>query len=775
MMMAVAETASGRAGGKTGGTGTATRRAPQDVARLGVPAIRLAVWACLGLPLVAGAQIVADPNSGANRPTVIATPNGLPQVNITRPSGAGVSTNHYTQFDVNKAGAILNNSPVITNTQQAGYINGNPNLLPGGSARIIVNQVNSMSPSQLRGYLEVAGPRAEVIVANPNGILVDGAGFINTSRATLTTGLPVFGGSGSLDAFRVTGGQIQVEGAGLNAAGVDQVDLISRAVKANAAVYANRLNVIAGANQVSYNSLDATANAGTGAAPSAGIDVSQLGGMYANKILLASTEQGVGVSLRGVTAAQAGDMTLTSQGKLVLAGQTSAGGHLAASARDGIDNSGTTYAVGTVGLHTEAGLNNSGTLAAQQSLGVTAQRVDSTGTLAAGLNADGVPVGSADLTVDANGAVSATGRNLASGNGVIHGERVSLAGSQTATNGNLNVSASAGGLDLTGAATTAGAALVVNVRGALINDRGQMSSGSATTLAADSLSNIGGQIDGGTLAIRTTGDLLNQSGSLKQLGQGDASIVAGGKLDNTGGTVAANGANLTIDAGAIANDGGQVSHAGAGSLSLTAQATLTNADGAIRTNGDLEAHAATLDNSRGTMSAQGKAAATANGHVSNRQGSVYGSTGLLLASGGTVDNSGGSAQTAGDLAVSATGAVLNQDGTLAANGAHGTASVSATSIDNTRGSLVNAGDGATTVTAANALTNTAGKVGGNGDVAVAGQTLANNSDGTTAGQVVAGGALDLKVKSQIDNRGGMLYGQRLTLEQAGATLDNAAG
>lgn len=1057
MLMAVAESACSTGTGRAASSPTGQNaKTGQDVACIGVSAIKLAVGACMGLPLMAGAQIVADPNSGANRPTVITTPNGLPQVNITRPSGAGVSTNHYTQFDVNKAGAILNNSPGITNTQQAGYINGNPNLLPGGSARIIVNQVNSMSPSQLRGYLEVAGSRAEVIVANPNGILVDGAGFINTSRATLTTGLPVYGGSGSLDAFRVTGGQIQIEGAGLNAAGVDQVDLIARAVKANAAVYANQLNVVAGANQIDYQSLHATAIAGTGAAPSAGIDVSQLGGMYANKILLASTEQGVGVSLRGVMAAQAGDMTLNAAGKLVLAGQTNASGNIRATARDGVDNGGTTYAAGAIGIQTDAALNNSGTLVAQQSLGVTAQSVASTGTLAAGLNPDGVPVGGADLTVNASGAVSATGRNLASGNAVIHGERLDMAGSQTATNGNLSLSASAGGLDLTGATTAAGAALVVNVRGALNNDRGQMSSGAATTLTATNVSNQGGQIEGGALVIRTTGDLLNQGGSLKQLGQGDTTITAGGKLDNTGGTIAANGqgltveaaslindggrmshagtgtlavtsrgrmgnaggviqtnggltaslgsldgangamssqkalelkaqgamdntnatlhagesltlqadgtltnaggriesagahgalsvaaasvdnaggrianagdgltqvsaqqaisngkdatgmagliggngavsleagtdianqgtitargdaslraqsidndngsltasgalrmastgstsnrdgaisasavtlnaasldnaggwvdgdrvsvtttgdlsnqggtikqygqddtaisaggkldntrgtiaangASLTVDAGSIVNDGGQISHAGTGSLSVASQGVLTNAGGAIQTNGDLQAQARTLDNSLGVLTAQGKATAIASGNLSNRQGSVYGSTGLSLASGGTVDNTSGSAQTTGDLAVSATGAVLNQAGTLAANGAHGTTTVSATSVDNTQGALVNAGDGATVVTATNAVTNTAGRMGGNGDVSIAAQTLANNANGTAGGQVVAGGALDLKVKSQLDNRGGTLYGQRLTLDQTGAALNNAGG
>jgi filamentous hemagglutinin len=115
------------------------------------------------------AQVVADPNGGAHKPTVIQTANGIQQVNITAPSGAGVSQNAYSQFDVPKAGVILNNSSTIVNTQQAGYVNGNPNLAAGQSARIILNQVNSNSPSQLRGYIEVAGSKAEVVVANGSG------------------------------------------------------------------------------------------------------------------------------------------------------------------------------------------------------------------------------------------------------------------------------------------------------------------------------------------------------------------------------------------------------------------------------------------------------------------------------------------------------------------------------------------------------------------------------------------------------------------------------
>lgn len=323
MLIAVEETASASGKGHKGETRHTTRHG--GVHQMPQCALRFiacgALIAAGAMPMWAHAQIVG---AGANAPSVVQTPNGLPQVNINRPSGAGVSLNTYNQFDVQKNGAILNNSPTIVNTQQAGYINGNPNFGANDAARIIVNQVNSTAASQIRGYVEVAGQRAEVVIANPAGIVVDGGGFINTSRATLTTGQPYYGADGSLAGYNVSRGLITVQGAGLNATNVDQVDLISRAVQANAAVYANTLNVIAGANQVNHDTLAATPIQGDGAAPAVAIDVAQLGGMYANRVFLVGNSAGVGVANAGTIAAQAGDLTLQSDGRLVLSGETKA-------------------------------------------------------------------------------------------------------------------------------------------------------------------------------------------------------------------------------------------------------------------------------------------------------------------------------------------------------------------------------------------------------------------------------------------------------------------
>ncbi|WP_197387260.1 hemagglutinin repeat-containing protein [Ralstonia pseudosolanacearum] len=801
MLVAVEESArstgKGRQSGGQAGTSVAST---SSAARFAVLPVVFGAWCALGLPYTVHAQVVAAPGSGAQ---VIQTQNGLQQVNVARPNGSGVSLNTYTQFSVPSAGTILNNAPGITQTQQAGYINGNPNLLPGGSARIIVNQVTSTSPSTLRGYLEVAGPRAEVVIANPNGILVNGGGFVNTSRATLTTGVPVFGGSGSLDAYRVTGGQITVQGAGLNASNVDQVDLIARAVSVNASVYANQLNVVAGANQVDRNTLGVTPIAGDGAATANGIDVSQLGGMYANKILLASTEKGVGVSLRGVAAAQAGDLTLTSQGKLVLAGQTNASGNLSVSAQGGIDNTGTTYGRQSAAVSTSGDLTNSGTLAAQQNLSVNANNVNSGGTLGAGVNSDGSLAHAGDLSVVAGGAMSATGQNVAGGNATLQGASVNLAGSQTSANGNLNVNAQAGNLDLTGATTSAGGTLNANAQGALINDRGHLSSQGAATVTAGSLSNQGGQVvSQNALSANVAGALSNQGGTLQAAGALNANT---GSLDNTAGHIAslntdglnlttagrfANGqggmiggnGNVTVQVGQLSNTGTisavqnlgvstaqTLTNAGTlaanGNTTVSAGTTLTNAGGTIAAGQRTNVSAATLDNSAGTMTGNQLALAAAN--LINRSGTItqVGTGPATIAVSGTLDNTRGTLQTnSADLALTPA-TLINDHGRITVAGT-GVLSVATGALSNQGGQIATNG---TLKLQATDVANQGGTLSGTQQVNVATSTLENGQQGT-----IESAAVSIAAQGAVDNTGGTVNASG-ALDVSAASLVNTGG
>lgn len=239
---------------------------------------------------------------GGQQPNVMQSANGTPQVNIQTPSAGGVSHNKYTQFDVDNKGAILNNSHKQVQTQMGGWVAGNP-WLAKGEAKIILNEVNSRDPSKLNGYVEVAGRKAQVVIANPAGISCDGCGFINANRATLTTGTPQMT-NGELRGYRVGNGEIVVEGAGMDSSRQDYTDLIARTVKVNAGIWAKDVTVTTGKNEVAADNSTTTASSTTDSdvKPTLAIDVAQLGGMYAGKIRTVATEQGSASATKGLLA-----------------------------------------------------------------------------------------------------------------------------------------------------------------------------------------------------------------------------------------------------------------------------------------------------------------------------------------------------------------------------------------------------------------------------------------------------------------------------------------
>lgn len=274
--------------------------------------------------------------------------NGVPIVDIATPNGAGLSHNLYQDFNVGQAGVILNNATgQLTQTQLGGLIQNNPHL-NGQAANLIINEVVGANPSQLQGYLEVAGQQAGVVVANPNGLTCDGCGFINTPNVTLSTGKPVLDAQGQLQALDVKQGTLTVGSKGLDATRQASVDLVARAVQLNGALHGQTVNVVAGANKVDRQTGDIVAQAGNGPAPEVAIDTAALGGMYAGKIRLVSTEQGVGVNLANVVAKQ-GDLTLDANGRVRLRDSSSAG-NLQVSSQGDLAATGTIHSGGAVKL-----------------------------------------------------------------------------------------------------------------------------------------------------------------------------------------------------------------------------------------------------------------------------------------------------------------------------------------------------------------------------------------------------------------------------------------
>ncbi|MGF6572677.1 filamentous hemagglutinin [Paraburkholderia sp. GAS333] len=768
MLVAVAETAIGHSLGH-GETGPSPAHRP--ITLFAMRHVAFAALVLLGAaPALSDAQIVP---SGAHAPSAISTANGLPQVNVNKPSSAGVSLNTYSQFDVSKNGAILNNSPVNVNTQLGGMISGNPNYGPNDAAKIIVNQVNSNNPSLLRGYVEVAGAKtAAVVIANSSGLMIDGGGFVNTSKGILTTGNPLIDGSGNLTGFNVTSGSITVQGAGLNASNIDEVDLLARAVQVNAAIYANALNVTTGSNNIDYASLTPTPVAGSGARPAVSIDVSQLGGMYANCIILTSNENGVGVANAGFIAAQSGDLTLSTSGQLVQSGTMTATGNVGINAT-GVANTGTIYAQQGTTISSSGAVTNSGTIAAQQNAAINAGSLDSTGILGAGVNNHGSLGNSGSLNVSTGGQLTATGENVAGSNATLSGSSVNLTGSQTAANGNVSLTANAGDLNLAGATTSGGGSVVANATGTLDNDNGSLV--------------------GNSVALNAT-NLVNHAGTITQTGTGPMSVNVSNTLDNSaGGTIQTNSTDLTLAPATLDNDGGTITLAGTGTLTLNAgngAGSISNAGGTIQSNGKVVAGASSFNNAAGFVLGQTGVTATVGGALNNTNGKLLSNADLSLASGtlnnnggevaaasngtiqsGSMSNSGGSI-VAPDLALSIGSTLNNSDGDIEAN----QLALRATDLLNHGGTITQYGASSMGLNVSNTLDNSAG---GTIQTNSADLTLAPANFDNDGGTITHAGAGTLTItpgngSGALANVGGKIITAGQIAAQAGS-LDNAGG
>ena len=248
----------------------------------------------------------------------------VPVIQITNPVH-GVSHNRYESFSTD-TGAIFNNATTSTVSTQIGPVNANPNLRE--SASLIVNEVVGTSSSQLAGAFEVAGQPADVVIANPNGISIKGVHFINTPKATLTTGVPHMV-DGRLENFVIEKGNIEVTG-GINApteqsgsnvyTPISKVDLLAKTIRINADVVAqDSIRAITGRNTVNYADGTVTARESGESTPTGvALDVGALGGMYGNTISLIGTESGVGVNISGSIDAIAGNLHIDTAGNLTI-------------------------------------------------------------------------------------------------------------------------------------------------------------------------------------------------------------------------------------------------------------------------------------------------------------------------------------------------------------------------------------------------------------------------------------------------------------------------
>jgi filamentous hemagglutinin family protein len=276
--------------------------------KLNAHAIALAV---MSLAAVSASNAYAAGVVGSGG-TQVNTAGAAPVVNINGANAQGVSRNTFSQFDVNSNGVVFNNLTAAGASQLAGQLQANANL-NGKAARVIVADVNSAQASQLNGAMEVAGAPAHLLIANAAGISCNGCSTINAPVVTLAAARFAPRADSPLalevDTSRTTPALLEIGEKGMDA-GAGQLNLLSRATRINGAVKGWTVNSHTGvafdgdaAGNFSGKLTDTAANA-----PAVALDVTELGGMYANKILLEGTERGLGVNNAGIIAAGQGGL-----------------------------------------------------------------------------------------------------------------------------------------------------------------------------------------------------------------------------------------------------------------------------------------------------------------------------------------------------------------------------------------------------------------------------------------------------------------------------------
>ena len=703
--------------------------------------------------------IRADKSAPGNQqPTVLQTANGLSQVNIQTPSAGGVSRNQYSQFDVAEKGAVLNNARKATQTQMAGWVQGNPNLARG-EAKVILNEVNSANPSRLKGYVEVAGKKADVVIANPSGIQCDGCGVINAGRTTLTTGKAEVE-NGELKGYRVKGGKVTVGQKGMDNSQSDYTDIIADKAEIKGGVWSKKgIKVTTGKNNVdrtndsvvyigdkNTDNTDRTPNTQS-ENQSYSVDVSQLGGMYAEKIHLVDNGQGLGVRNAGHIGASAGEVKIDSQGKVINSGTISSTQQAEINAKKSIENTGKIETKkGNVSLRSEANIAQHGSIVSRQG----------------------------GSFVQAKDKVTQTGETVVKGNVTYQAK---------------NIEASKGALIAAG--VTAQETTLSETRSL---DSQSAKGASITLLAENSVSSkaqhlASGQINAkaGTLDLsesQSTADSIAFQSTQSPLNLNQATLYSEGRTAlSSPDIILAENANLNagyfaIDTAQLNNKKSSWVQRGKEAFSLNLKKWLDNTEGKIAAEGLISIQSPLIQNNQGVIwSNQGVKLNTNAGHVESQSGYLFGKNSLDIST-STLNNQKG--EMLGGQVLLASQQVNNEEGKLVAGNR---ADLSVKQFNNQRGivysqdelslktenlhnqdGLISSVSRATLL--ANDLNNLKGVIQGESDLTIQTQNL-NNTQGDISAKTAAISS------AAINNAQGVISSQDLTL--SGTNLNNKGG
>ncbi|MDR1831179.1 MAG: filamentous hemagglutinin N-terminal domain-containing protein, partial [Fusobacteriaceae bacterium] len=585
------------------------------------------------------AGIVPDPITIGTRVTTTST--GIDQVDIARPNANGTSYNAYKEFDVDEKGLILNNNIyIVVNTELAGLIARNRNLDGPVEAKLIINDVTGNKGSTIKGIIEIGGAKADVVIANRNGININGGGFINVGYATLTTGRLTMK-DGDLAEIQVDQGHLGIGSKGLDATRLESLDISGKTIGIDGPIKGSdqtKLRVSAGSQNINYRTKKVTSKGKT--YEGVAIDGKALGSMYAGKIDVIANDKGAGVNLKG-DLISLDDMTLTSGGKLTTSGKVKSAKkvrykaekavrvenelyagekaeikgaevELAAKVVAGYENSGTgvlaleitgtdissTGEIEVFGTAKVTGetITNSGTFVADEEIALAAGNTTNSGEIASG------KVGITGKTLDNSGVIQTTDLKVVlagiTNSGLIQTTEIGLTADEITNSGIISVEKG------------------ISAKGSKLYNAGVITTPGALHFAYDEMGNIGGLLYGEKEIVLEGLTLDNTDGVISTLGNMTLTIK-----DITGkrGTLSAE--NLAITSDNLSNEEGTIHVA---NFAADLVGTLNNNGGAIVSEKSIRITARDLLSQYGVIYTDGELVITTSNLLDNKGGTIVG-------------------------------------------------------------------------------------------------------------------------------------------------------
>ncbi len=692
-------------------------------------------------------DVVADYNASIQQQAIILpTSSGAIQVNMRTPTAAGVSVSQFSRFNVDNKGVILANNRKAAKTKTAGWVSANP-YMARGEADVLVNQVNSNSPSQLNGVIEVAGKRADVVIANPSGISVNGGTFLNANKTILSTGNPIVR-NGKLTGHNIKQGKITITGKGLDVKDGNYTALLARSAEINANILKGNgtLDIITGVNTVDAkgNVTSSNANPRDGKKLNFAIDTGKLGGMYANSIRLVATERGVGINNAGII--QAHTLTLTADGKLKNSGQLKF--DTLNTDIQKFDNDGAIVSSKPIDLNLKR-LHNKGTIKSQQKLSIKAKKeLNNRGKL---LSNTSIDIKSDSVTntgtIKSNKTLQIATKKLDNSGNLTSG------GSQTITSDSVNN---------TGAITSADKVSIDSKVD--VNNTGVIVAEKSLTIDSKSIANDGDITSGGKQVLQA--DTIDNNGNIQSAD--NVTLNAKGNVTNNGKIVSQK--DLILNSEGLANEGNLVS----GDNQIITAEWINNA-GDIQSSGSLVVKAISYFKNSGNFITGNLTVKVTDDMANRKNGKIITDKSLTLNSKNVANN--GDIVSGGNQTIT-TGKVDNKitsGETLTLNSKNisnagdivssGNQIITTGKVDNS-GSIQSSQD--LTIKAADNLTNTKGSkvtsgkiltlnsknVANNGDIVSDGKQAITTGKVDNAGNIQSTGSLTIKANDDLTNTKG---------------------